>query len=327
MTSQDAGSKKRIDVHHHIYPPAFLAEELDRVLSIGPGFPSNVFTTWTPKKALDDMDQNDVQASVVSISTPGVWYGDNDQGRRLARICNDYGAELVKRHPKRFGMFGAIPLPDIEGSLKEIEYCLDVLGFDGIGIMTSYGRRWPGDEAFKPVFEELNRRNAVIHFHPNAPTEFLSLVPDIPPAIAEFPFDTTRAVMNLIYSGRLSQNPNIRCIVSHGGGTVPFLADRIASLARRPTAKHLAERIPLGVEHELRKLYYDVVSIAGNPPGMAALQAMAAPDRLLLGSDFPYASIKVAINGLSKLGLPAAMLADIERENALKLFPRLRSVM
>ncbi len=327
MSSQGAGSTKRIDVHHHIYPPAFLAEELNRVLSIGPGFPSSVFTTWTPEKALDDMDQNEVQLSIVSISTPGVWYGDDDQGRRLARICNDYGAELIKRHPKRFGMFGAIPLPDIEGSLKEIEYCLDVLGFDGIGIMTSYDRRWPGEAAFKPVFEELNRRNAVVHFHPNAPAEFLSLVPDIPPAIAEFPFDTTRAVMNLIYSGRLSQNPNIRCIFSHGGGTVPFLADRIASLARRPTATHLAERIPLGVEHELRKLYYDVVSIAGNSNGMAALQGFADPERLLLGSDFPYASIKVAITGLSKLNLSTKTLVGIERENALKLFPRLRSVL
>ena len=323
MINPASGAPRRIDIHHHIYPPAFLAEELDRVLSIGPGFPAAAFTGWSPEKTLADMDQNGVQATIVSISTPGVWYGDDAQGRRLARICNDFGADMIRRHPGRFGMFGAIPLPDVEGSLKEIAYCLDELKFDGIGIMTSYGKRWPGDAAFAPVFEELNRRKAVVHFHPNAPTEFLSLVPDIPPAIAEFPFDTTRAIMSLIFSGRLPQNPDIRCIFSHGGGTVPYLADRIASLARRPTAKHLAERIPLGVEHELRKLYYDVVSIAGGVHGMAALRSFADPEHLLLGSDFPYASIKVAIDGLDRLNLDNRTRQGLERENAVRLFPRL----
>lgn len=313
----------RIDIHHHIYPPAFLAEVLDRVLSIGPGFPATAFTEWSPEKTLADMDLNGIRTSIVSISTPGVWYGDDAQGRRLARICNEFGADMIRRYPGRFGMFGAIPLPDVDGSLKEIAYCLDELKFDGIGILTSYGRRWPGDAAFAPVFEELNRRNAVVHFHPSAPPEFLDLVPDIPPAIAEFPFDTTRAIMSLIFSGRLSQNPGIRCIFSHGGGTVPFLADRIASLARRPTAKHLAERIPLGVEHELRKLYFDVVSIASGAHGMAALRSFSNPEHLLLGSDFPYASIKVAIDGLGRLNLDDKERLSIDRENAVTLFPRL----
>jgi predicted TIM-barrel fold metal-dependent hydrolase len=314
---------QRIDVHHHIYPPRYIAEEGDRIVSIAPGFPAAILTEWTAEKTLDDMDRNDIQASIVSISTPGVWFGNVEKGRKLARICNDFAAELILQYPKRFGMFGVIPLPDVEGSLREIEYCFEQLKFDGIGILTSYGKRWPGDAAFAPVFEELNRRKSVIHFHPTAPAEFMSLVPDVPPAIAEFPFDTTRSIMSLLFSGTLSCNQNIRCIFSHGGGTVPYLADRIASLARRPTATHLAARMPNGVEHELRKLYFDVVSVAGNRHGMAALRSFADPDHLLLGSDFPYASVDRALQGLKKLDLSPDETAKIERDNALTLFPEL----
>jgi 6-methylsalicylate decarboxylase len=316
----------RIDIHHHFYPPAYVAEEGSRVVAIGSGFPAATITEWSVEKSLEDMDRNQVQTTVLSVSTPGVWFGDPNRAQKLARKCNDFAAELIAKHPKRFGMFGVIPLPDVDDSLREIEYCFDQLQFDGIGILTSYEKCWPGDAALAPVFAELNRRNAVVHFHPTAPTEFMSLVPDVPPAIVEFPFDTTRAIISLLYSGTLSQNPNMRCIFSHGGGALPYLADRIASLARRPTAKHLAARIPNGVEHELRKLYFDVVSIASNPHGMAALRSLADPSRLLLGSDFPYASIERVLLGLQRLGLSSSETESIERANALALFPRLASL-
>ncbi len=316
--------RRRIDIHHHIYPHRYLAEEGDRIVAIGPGVPAATVTEWTPEKTIEDMDRNGVQASVVSISAPGVWFGDAAKRRKLARVCNDFGAELIARYPKRFGMFGVLPLPDVEGSLCEIEYCLDQLKFDGVGILSSYGNVRPGDSAVAPVFEELNRKKTAVYFHPTSPEHSEDLVPDVPAPIAEFPFDTTRAIMSMLFSGRLSANPNIRCIFPHGGGTLPYLSDRIASLARRPTSKHLAERIPRGVEFELRKLYFDVVSVAGNPHAMAALVSMADADRLLLGSDFPYASISRTLEALAKLGLSADQSIKIERDNALALLPSLR---
>ena len=150
------------------------------------------------------------------------------------------------------------------------------------------------------MFEELNRRKAVVYFHPTCPVFARNLVPDVPPSITEFVFDTTRAITSLLYSGTLSRCPNIRFIFSHGGGTVPFLADRIASLARRPNAGDLRARIPNGVEHELRKLYYDVVSVTGSRGATHALIGLADPTHLLFGTDFPYYRIDQVDDGTAK---------------------------
>jgi 6-methylsalicylate decarboxylase len=316
-------SPLRIDTHHHLYPPRYIAEHGERIAMVGRGIPASVALDWTPERSLETMDEDGVSFAVLSISTPGVWFGDADAARGLARDCNEYGARLVADRKDRFGMFAAIPLPDVDTSLAEIAYALDTLKLDGIGLMTSYGGLYPGDRRFAPVFDELERRKAVVYLHPTAPDGCWDMVPDVPAAIAEFPFDTTRAVMSLLYGGTLARCPSIRFIVSHGGGTVPFLADRIASLARRPGADVLAARVPLGVEHELKKLYYDVVSIAGNPHGMAALRGLVPSSQLLFGSDYPYLRPQRTVDGLKRLALSDEESAAIDHANAQALFPRL----
>lgn len=313
----------RIDTHHHLYPPRFLAEQAERILGVSAGFPSSIVLEWTPQRSLDVLDEAGVSAAILSISAPGIWFGDNAAASGLARDCNEYGARLVADHGRRFGMFAALPLPDVAASLAEIAYAFDVLKLDGIGLMTSYGLRWPGDPSFAAVFDELERRRAVVYLHPVAPEPFANLLPDVPQALVEFPFDTTRAILSLLYSGTLARCPHVRFIVSHGGGTVPFLADRIASLARRPSAAALAARVPNGVEYELKKLYYDVVSIAGNPHGMKAVRSLIPPSQLLLGSDYPYLKPTQTIDALARLALPDAEQSAIEHGNAAALFPRL----
>jgi predicted TIM-barrel fold metal-dependent hydrolase len=225
--AQSSRAPDRIDTHQHILPPAFLAEEREAVLEASQGAPASLIDDWTPQKAVEDMDKSGVTTAVVSISTPGVYFGEVAQGRRLSRACNEYGAQLIQRYPGRFGMFAAMPLPDVEGSLREIEYALDVLRLDGIGLMTSYGDRWPGDPAFFPVFEELNRRKATVFFHPTAATCCGSLVPQIPRAVIEYPTDTTRCAASLYVNGVLSRCHDIRFILSHGGGSLPAFAGRI----------------------------------------------------------------------------------------------------
>ena len=149
---------KLIDVHHHIVPPFWFDEVKDRIAAQGGGRIIPTWYGWSPETALAAMDKNGVQAAIISMTTPGIFFGDVQQGRRLSRAFNDYAMQIVKDHPGRFGLFATLPLPDTEGSLKEIEYSFDVLKADGIGLMTSYGDKWLGDPAFAPVFAELNRR-------------------------------------------------------------------------------------------------------------------------------------------------------------------------
>jgi predicted TIM-barrel fold metal-dependent hydrolase len=154
-----ATASQRIDIHHHFAPPAWVAEVKGRPLLQ----PAN--TAWTPEKSIEDLDRAGSAAAVISITNPGLWFGDNQTTNRVARACNEYGAKLVQQYPKRFGLFAAMPLPDVDATLKEIAYAYDTLKADGVGLFTSYGDKWLGNAAFRPVMEELNRRRAVVHVH------------------------------------------------------------------------------------------------------------------------------------------------------------------
>lgn len=310
----------RIDTHHHILPPAWLAEERERVLYASQGAPAELIDGWTPQKTIDDMDKSGVATSIVSISTPGVYQGDVAQGRRLARACNEYGAKLISTHPGRFGMYAAIPLPDIEGSMKEIEYALDVLKLNGIGLMTSYGDKWPGDPAFYPVFEELNRRKAVVYFHPTTANCCGDTVPDVPRAIIEFPTDTTRCAASLYVNGVLSRCQDIKFILSHGGGSLPAFAGRLDGLLSGRTNPPW----PTRAMAEFKRLNYDTAAIL-NAPAFAALLKMVPTSQILMGTDFPYRSASRAVAEIRELGIFSdAELMAIERENALRLIPNLK---
>ena len=216
-----APSPNRIDIHHHFAPPAWVAEVKGRPLL-------NVANTrWSPAQSIDDMDKGGVAAAVVSITNPGLWFGDRAVTNRLARACNDYGAKLVQDHPTRFGLFAAMPLPDVDTTLKEIEYAYDTLKADGIGLLTSYEDIWLGNAKFRPVMEELNRRRAVVHVHPTAANCCRNLDYGLGPGSIEYGTDTTRAIIGVTFSGDAARFPNIRFIWSHAGGSAPFLAGRI----------------------------------------------------------------------------------------------------
>ena len=267
-TEKGSAPQRLIDVHHHIIPPFYVAENRDRIAGSRGGQITPAWLEWTPERALIAMDQNHVAAAVLSLSSPGVWFGDIQVARNTARRSNEYAAELGRKHPGRFGLFAALPLPDAEGSLREIEYALDVLKADGIGLLTSYADKWLGDPSYRPVFEELDRRKAVVFVHPTTPTCCQTLMPGVATVVAEVPQDTTRAIISMLYSGMLAQLRNIRFIFSHAGGTLPVLAGRIIDYA----PKDLAQKAPNGVEYELKRFYYDL-AISGNRPAFAALPA------------------------------------------------------
>ncbi len=311
----------RIDTHHHILPPKWLAEERERILADAQAIPAEQLLAWSPTGAVEAMDEAGTATAIMSVSTPGVWFGDVDQAKRLARECNEYGAQMCRDHKGRFGMFAALPFVDVDSSLREIEYALDVLKLDGVGLMTSYGDVWPGNPKFAPIFDELNRRKSVVYFHPTSPTCCTHLIPGISVATIEFPTDSTRCIVDLLYSGTLSRCADLRFIFSHGGGTLPMLAGRVAGSLERSFASAAAARVPKGAMYEFAKLFYDVTSVT-NPVAMAALTAMAPVTQLLLGSDYPFWGIDIFAKQLQKLNLTPDQIAAIERGNALKLFPK-----
>jgi len=307
-----------IDVHHHVVPPFYLSEYRDAIASSRGGSISPAWLEWTPDRALQEMDRHYIAMAVVSLSTPGIWFGEPERARDAARRCNEYSAELAQRHPRRFGRFATIPLPDVDGSLREIEYAYDDLGVEGVGILTSYGERWLGHPSYSEVLDELNRRQAVVFVHPTTPTCCQSLIPGIAPLIAEVPQDTARAVINLLVSGTLQRNRDINFIFAHAGGTLPMIAGRIAHYGPSQLGIHA----PHGVDHELRRLNYDIAGTAYGP-AIAALKTMAPVSQILLGSDYPYVPIGDTVNGMRALDFTPDELRAIGRDNALRLLPRL----
>lgn len=302
----------RIDVHHHMLPPFYM--DLRRA---DPN--AGVMPTWSPSKSLDDLEKNGVTTALLSLAVSGVSFDAGEAGRSLARKSNDYGAELVKDHPASFGLLAALPLPDPKGSLAEIEYALDTLHADGFALLTSYGDKWLGDPAYVPVFEELNRRKAAVFVHPNVANCCARLIPHVPDSTIEFLFDTTRTIQSLLVNGTFSKFPNVRFIFSHGGGTLPMLANRI----ERTFPKDLAAQVPNGVAYELKRQYYDIAS-ASNPTSLNALLSVVPGSQVLFGSDFPFLSCAVPAGDLAKSGLAGDTVKAIERGNFAALFPRLK---
>jgi predicted TIM-barrel fold metal-dependent hydrolase len=311
-----ASGPQRIDVHHHIAPPSYLTEIAARRVQEGP------LRAWTPARSLEDMDRAGVTTALTSITTPGVWFGDAALARRLARECNEYAARLVQDHPGRFGVFAVVPMPDVDGTLREIEYALDTLKADGIGFITSFGDKWLGDEAFAPVMQELHRRKAVAYTHPTAANCCRNLIAEVPESIIEFGTDTTRTIASLVFTGTASRYPDIRFIFSHAGGTMPFLTERFTRLPL--VRKDLAPRVPNGVAYELSKFYYDTAQ-ASHPMALASLLKLVPVSQVVFGTDYPYRTAADHVKGLAEYGFGAADLRAIDRDNALRLLPRLRA--
>ena len=314
---------ERIDCHAH-YLPAEYRQAGYQAFPGGPdGFPG--FPEWSPENALEQMAVAGIEASLLSVSSPGVHFGDDTAARALAREVNEAGARTVKDYPGRFGLFASLPLPDIDGSLAEIEYAFEHLQADGVVLLTNARGIYLGDRVLEPVFEELNRRRAVLFMHPTSP--FCPICHgsgvDFPGPMLEFMFENTRAVTNLILSGTLDRYPDIRLIVPHAGAALPVLAERIGAIAGalRPETGSRDS-----VFEHLRRLHYDLAGFPV-PTLLRALKDIAAPERVLYGSDWPFTPAP-ATRALAD-ALDATDLIDpdwrrqIYRDNALRLFPGL----
>jgi len=298
---------KRIDVHHHVVPPQFIS---------GTPMPVAVPTT---EQQLGNMEELNVQAAVVSI-TPRILDANPGHIRKVVRECNDHMASLVREHPASFGCFAALPLPDVDGALEEIAYAYDVLKADGIGLFSNQGLRYLGDPTFEEVFAELNRRKAVVSVHPahcEAPEETHLETPD---AIVEYTFDTTRAVVNLLYNGTLERNPDVRMIFSHGAGAAPYLLTRISGLDSNPKSQ-VKDAVKA-----MKALYYDTTSATMHCT-LRCIQELSDVSHVVWGTDMPFLHgerLREEIHHWEDYpGWDARAKETIERENALRLLPSL----
>ena len=309
---------RRIDVHHHVLSPRYIASREKYGVKTGPGFSEAL--SWTPESSLAQMDEAGISTTI--LSNPSNWtHFPLAVARDLARENNEFAAGLRDNHPDRFGVFAALPMPDIEASLREVEYAYESLGVDGVSTTTNYGDRWPGDPAFDALFLELNRRKAVVFVHPQAALRCSGLTPPVPDSTVEFMFDITRCIVSMLYRGALSRYGDIRFIFTHGGGGLAQLAERIDRNTRNQKA--VADLLPEGGMYELQRLYFDLAATTSRP-AIAALRAFVPATRLLFGSDFPFMPPMATARGLEQSGFTEGEITAINRGNAEALFPRLR---
>jgi predicted TIM-barrel fold metal-dependent hydrolase len=314
--AQNAAKPHRIDIHHHVVPPAYVDAVKDREGVAAP--------KWSPQASIEDMDMNGIATSVVALIQPGAYFKDVELDRRLSTQSNEYVAKMVQTYPGRFGSFATLPLMDVPGSLKEIEYAMDTLKADGIGLMTSYGTKYLGDKHFWPIWEELNRRGAAIYVHPLMPECCKNPFPEVPPSAIEYATDTTRTIASMLFGGAANKFPNIKWIWSHSGGTMPFLWSRFTrqEVDMKEKAK---EVLPNGVLAEVKRFHYDTAQ--GHHEGaMAALRALIPTSQIMFGSDFPYRKGAEVKDGLAARSFTAEERMAIDRGNALRIMPKLKTI-
>ncbi|WP_423760722.1 amidohydrolase family protein [Burkholderia sp. NLJ2] len=309
----------RIDVHHHFIPPAYRdAMSRHGIQKVaGAALPE-----WHAQASLDVMNANGIQAALLSISAPGVYFGDIEAARTLARQCNEYSAQLCDAHPGRFGSFAVLPMPFAEPACAEAVYALDVLKADGVVLLGSTEGKFLGAPEFDELMAELDRRQAIVFVHPNLHRTSEALGLGAPGFLIEFLCDTTRAAVNLMLTGTLERYPNIRWILAHAGGFLPYVAWRVSLANLMP---EYLSAVPAGVLTYVRRFHFDTaLSPAAYP--QAALRELVEPSQILFGSDFPFAPAPVTAMQRDTLERSPVWDADarasIERGNALRLFAR-----
>jgi 6-methylsalicylate decarboxylase len=310
-----------IDVHQHVIPDTYKSA-LARVGVLGSG--ENPWPAWSIERQLELMHENGIDAVLMSIASPGAYFGDIDFTKPLVRACNETMAQMVADHPGKFGAVGFVSLPDVEAACRDVEYALDTLKLDGINLQSHTGNRYLGHPDEDELYAELDRRKTVIFVHPQRPP--LKELPHyaFPAGLTELTFDTTRAIANMLYTGMLAKFPNIRWIMPHMGGVTPFLLFRLSGLNDNPKVR---DRIPDGVAAYLGRLYYDVAQSA-SPLALRALTEIADPSRILFGTDYPSARNveKVMRDTVAAVrsfdGFDGALRQKVMSGNAQALLPR-----
>lgn len=310
-----------IDVHAHFLPPSYRrAVERSRM-----EHPDGIahWPSWEPEEAIDLMDSLGIDGAVLSVSSPGLLLGAGTDVVALARDVNEEGAALTRDHPGRFGTFASLPLPDVEAAMEEAVHALDVLGADGVVLLTNYEGLYLGDRRLDPLFEVLDARRATVFVHPTSPVCCEQTSLGRPRPLLEFFFDTTRAVTNYLLQGGPQRFPAVDVIVPHAGAALPVLFDRVAGFVSRGATP--AEVTVDEVHAGLQRLWFDLAGHAA-PQQSHAVRRLAGLERLLYGSDYPFTPAAQVTRALEELRTSSALTAEEVgtqlRRNALRIVGR-----
>ncbi|MGW1281528.1 amidohydrolase family protein [Streptomyces tsukubensis] len=315
----------RIDVHHHYTAPEWLAWAERKEMVSAAQLPW--WTRWDAPGTLDVMDRAGIATAVVSPAMPVRGFESSAQRRESVTVALDAVAGLTAAHPGRFAFFAPVFPDDLEASRRSFTRGLDDLGAVGVQVRANTRGVYLGDPSHDRLLAELNERSAVVNTHPHelpGTDPARPAVPGVPAFYCDFPLDTTRAAVNLILSGTLDRYPNLSFILPHGGGFLPFIADRMGAFAHFLTPKVEAAR----VRDYLHRFYYDTAAPLGEAAA-AALLATADPARILYGSDWPATPADtltgVAVPALDRAsGLTPLQRRRVNRDNALRLMPSLK---
>lgn len=309
----------RIDTHHHLLP-TFYRDAL-RTAGIDDAG-GRALPDWSPEASLQTMDALDVATAIVSVSTPGTTFlAAAADAAALARDLNDYCAQLVADRPDRFGFFATVPMPHVAESVEEAVRALDTLHADGLVLLANNAGTYLGQGGQEELWAALDARSAVVFIHPAdlpGPT-----VPGVLPFAADFLLDTTRAAYLLVRNGIRRDYPNIKFILSHAGGFVPYASHRMAVAIMGDTGRSVADSLD-----DFASFYFDT-ALSSSPAALPTLLAFAKPGHITFGSDWPFAPL--AASKLFAADLETYQPLDtgtrqaIERGNALNPFPRLAS--
>ena len=285
-----------IDVHAHMIPPAYRNLLVKHGALLEDGFP---VPDWDLDAHLELMEKAGISWSLLSVSSPHPYFGDAAESREVCRAVNEFGAACKKAQPNRIGFAACLPLPNVEGAVKEAEYALDVLGADAVKLASNSRGQYLGAPETEPLMKALNERKAVVIIHPHRPDPLKEGVFSAGPVpLFEFLCDTTRAVLNLIASGMTAEYPEIRFIVPHCGSFLPNIHDRFQGICQILVPQG---RIPdIDVKEEFSRLYFDT---AGNPVPhlLDLLETVAEPDHIMYGSDFPFTPEDMVLKNAEKL--------------------------
>jgi 6-methylsalicylate decarboxylase len=312
-----------VDIHHHVLPDFFWQATNEGSNPVGGIMPP----PWSREGMISFLDDARIDVAVTSISTPGVHTGDDAAARALARRCNELSAELIRDRPDRFGGFACLPLPDVDGALAELAYALDVLKLDGVVLFSNSRGVYLGDPRYTALFEELQRRRAVVFVHPNASPDPSAHALGLPDSLIDFTADTTRAVAALHYSGTFARTPDVSYVFSHAGGTVPYLAGRFDIVDRMQVIPGAEQRS--SAAETFRRLYWDTALSWGDPV-LRMLRDTVGIGQVLFGTDFPYLRRDMAVSTRQHI-LDSPELSDGERTailgaTAATLIPRLAAL-
>jgi predicted TIM-barrel fold metal-dependent hydrolase len=266
------------------------------------------------------MDRLGIATSLLSISSPGIYFGDEAGARDLAREVNEIGRRAVVDHPGRFGLFASLPLPDVDAAMAEIRHAGDHLQVDGFALLTNFGGTYLGDPAFEPIFRELDRRAARVFLHPTSPACWEHTSFGRPRPMLEFLFDTTRAVVDLVLNGTIARHTDIEFIIPHAGATLPMIVDRVSVFSRL-----LDVDVSVDVLRDIRRLHYDLAGFP-LPRQLDALLTITTVEHLHYGSDYPFTpefAAAIAAARLDEAGEVPGSLTEVLRANTERLFPAL----